>query len=301
MDLSWSKLREILRREVARTEAERTYRRASTASDRLRALGGPQGAVEWLLAPASHPVEDEDAVLYELRALCRADDTGFWVSLLFLGLWPVFEWGFRRVRTPERGDPSAISAIWGALLDALERDDLWNRSGIAQRLMYLVRQRAQRILEVDRREAQKLEHVAAYEEAGLPKKQGKLQIRDSQESWPAFSNRPPREDDSLDTEIAALRLLLTERLHVNASDTELLIRHFVRGETLADLALEYGISPFACRKRCSRAKQKLEAREEEVRAALVTLRGRDGLESREGATTSDDPDGGDACARSWMN
>ena len=301
MTLSWSGLRQILRQEVARPEAKRAYRAASVASVRLRGLGGPQGAVEWLLAPASHPVADEDAVVRELRVLCRADDTGFWMSLLFLGLWPVFEWGFRRVRKTAGTDHVAISAIWDGVLQALERDDLWDRPAVARRLMYFVRQRAYRILDADRREKEKLWRVAAYEEAGLPKGKGKLLIRDSLESWPAFSSRSPRKDDSLESEIVALRLLLTDRLHLSAAEAELLIRHFVRGETLADLASEYGITPTVCRKRCSRAKQKLTARKQEVRAALVTLSGPAGLGNREEAETLDDPDGGDECARPWMN
>jgi len=301
MDLSWSKLRDVLRRETARPEVERMYRRASAASDRLRALGGPQGAVEWMLAPASHPVADEDAVVRELRVLCRADDTGFWMSLLFLGLWPVFEWGFRLIRKMAGTDHAAISAIWDGLLQALERDDLWDRPGIGRRLMYFVRQRAYRMLDADRREKKHVGRVVAYEEAGLPKEEGKLLVRDSLESWPAFSNRSPRKDDSLESEIAALRFLLTDRRRLSAEEAELIIRHFVRGETLADLASECGITPTVCRKRCSRAKQKLTARKEEVKAALVTLSGRGGLESREEAETLDDPDGGDPCVRPWMN
>jgi DNA-directed RNA polymerase specialized sigma24 family protein len=254
-----------------------------------------------LLAPATHPVADEDAVVRELRGLCRADDTGFWMSLLFLGLWPVFEWGFRRVRKTAGTDHAAISGLWDGLLQALERDDLWDRPGVARRLMYVVRQRAYRTLEADRREAEKLGRVAAYEVAGLPKEEGKLLIRDSLESWPAFSNRSPRKDDSLEPEIAALRLLLTERLHLSAAEAELIIRHFVRGETLADLASEYGITATLCRKRCSRAKLKLTARKEEARAALVTLSEPAGLGNREAAETLDDPDGGDPWARPWMN
>jgi len=300
MSLSWSKLRHVLRKEISCSEAEQAFRTTGSRSELLGAFTGPQGAVDWLLAHRSHGIEDEDALVRELRALCLADDDGPWMAVLFLGLWPTFEWVKGKIFRIAKNDQTCISAIWEGLLQALEKENLWSRPGAVKRLMYFIRKHADKDLK-DKSEKKKLRRIASYEEAGVPKDGGTLRITESPEAWPAFSNRSPRKDDSDESEIQSLRQLLVDRLGLSAPNAELLIRHFVRGETLADLASVYGISDVACRQRCSRIKCWLAAREDEVKSALVTHRERAGLEYGDETLLLDDPDGGDGCVRPWMN
>ena len=301
MSLTWTRLREMLKKEISTPGAEQTFRAAQPRTALLGSFANPQSAVDWLLARRCHSVEDEDAVLRELRTCCLADDGALWMAVLFLGLWPVFEWVLGKVSKFADEDQAGISAIWEGVLQALEREDLWSRPGVAKRVMYFVRKRARGDLRADAREEKKLQRVAAYEEAGTPKDGGKLRVTESTEAWPAFSNRSPRKDDSDEGEVRQLRRLLVEQLGLPASDAELLIRHFVKGETLLDIASDYGISHVACRQRCSRITRRLHSRSDEVRTALVTHLRESGMGNREGSLPLTEPDGGEGCAGPWTN
>jgi DNA-directed RNA polymerase specialized sigma24 family protein len=301
MALTWSELRRALQKEVSGWQAEQAFRKATAAGGPLAALASPQAAVAWLLAFKSHPREEEDAVLSVLRGLAGADPQGPWPAVLFLGLWPTMEWAFHHVRVEGQDDQARISALWGGLEEALEKEEVWDRAGIALRLRYFVWGRAKRVLHADEREQVKLRAVAAHEEAGLPKQGRELLVMDSPTAWPAFANRSPQKDDADAGEILALRRLLTDGLDLPAATADLLIRHFVRGETLAELASEYGISPVACRQRCSRAVGYLRRRKEALRRHAVTLAGHDDMERWEGAPDEETPERSEGCPGPWMN
>lgn len=275
MRLTWSKLRCALRKEISGLQAEKAFNKPTTDSPTLRTLGGPQATVEWLLDYKSHDRGEEDAVLRELRHQSQMGFKGPWLAVLFLGMWPVMEWTFRRMLTRAKSDGEAISAIWGGLAVALGNNKIWDEPGVARRLMYFVDRRAKADLTASGKERKGAKRVWAYLDAGVPKFNGLQHVDDSQETphevLPAFLNPPSREDDSDEGERRLVRQLLVDRWATTEPEADLLIRHFVQGDTLAAMAMEMGETKTNCRARCSRAICRLRKDGDSVRNLLVTL------------------------------
>lgn len=298
---TWSGLRGALTKDVSGLRAERAFKKARQGEPALATLASPRAAVEWLLDFKRHGREEEDAVLRVLRRQSQTDKDGPWLAVLFLGLWPTMEWTFHRVRGFAREDPAAISALWGGLAEALGKDEIWGRPRVARRLMYFVWGRARAELTANRVETRKVAHVAAHLVAGMPKRDLKPYLDEVQEAWPAFSNRSTEKPTVDAAETDAIQRVLEQGAGLSRPKADLVIRHFVQGETLAAIAKEKRETPAACRARSCRAIQDLRERGDWVRHLLVTLGRPHDMEIREEASLTEDPEGSDRCTEHWMN
>jgi len=304
MLLTWNGLRRALNQEIETPEAQKAFLAAGRGNPLLGRFPGPEEFVAWLLDHKNHSVADEDEALRVLRklSLTRKPESTLWQSILLLGIWPAVEWVFRKVRECEQdGDGAAISALWGGIVGALDKDDLWTEPGIAKRLMYFLWRRARADLRDVEFEHGKLARVHNHLMAGMMKwRQGDEPSPELLESWPSFASRCEEEAAPTDSELASLHDQLTVKLQLPISDADLLIRHFVMGESLADIAKDCDISPAACRQRCSRIVKRLRTQPVRVRRGLVTLSNLNGMDSREDELPHDD-EGDDACPEPWMN
>jgi len=302
MHLTWKELRVALTKEITQPEAERAFRLIRSKYPVFDPYIDTGSAVKWLLDYRSHEVEAEDAMLTLLRSLALDSSSGPWQSLMFLGIWPSMEWVFRKLLPFSKGDHSIISAIWGGLIDVMDKDEFWCRPDIAKHLMYAVWKRARKNLLSPKKEREQTARLAKAEYAALPKISGDPIIRETQDAWPSHFKSHGDKPPEIPEEIKDLRQLLVDDLLLSEADSDLLIRHFVSEEPLSDIAEQLGITPAACRQRCSRMVRRLRFIPSRLRWLLVTHLNVDGMEIRKRDNdANNNEEGGSKCPKVWMN
>ena len=299
MSLTWSKFREGLLREITDTKSRKAFERARRSSPGLARFGSPEALVTWLLEYKGHAPSEEDNLLREVLTLYRTDERerGVWLAMLILGLWPSLTWVFQRLWPIGKGiymgaipflddtatdveadepepqpPPPAIlparvcldeiiaSAIWDAMLAALDDEHLGDVPGIAKRLMYAVRKQARVQLLDSEMEHKRQKHLAEEVTQAIPKCNGEPFIGWG-DAFPSLLTETADDPDTRppDSDLHELTERLIREFNLSSSDVDLLIRHAVHHETLADIARERGGSFPALRQRYSRAIRKLRA------------------------------------------
>ncbi len=302
MSLLWKELRIALNREIESIEARKIFAGIRESDPVLKDFQDPKALVNWLLDHDRHPMLEEDRALKILRDLCldKSEKAGIWQSILLLGLWPMAEWVYHKIRDASE-DEEVISAFWGGFNAALDKDDLWSQTGVAKRWMYFLWKRARANIREVELEHGKLAQVHAHLAAGAPKRQDASDPEpEIMETWPEFRSKSDEEAGFASDELYTIHSQLTGVLRLSEAEADLVVRHFVLGESFSDIASTLNITPAACRQRCSRIIKRLRALPVRVRRTLVTHSNLNGMEGKKGDFSNDD-EGEDSCPKHWMN
>jgi len=246
MHYQWRDFRNGLMNELNRPHACGVFQAARVKHPCFGPFESPGSLVAWMLDYSTHPREDEDAALRAIQSSYEAgDEKAFWMALTALGLWPVLEWVFCRVRPRCETDHEAASEIWAALEGCLTDEAFWLEARIAKRLMLKLWCKAARSLQAESIEARRLEKLTA----ALP---------DSDQNSPFLCEPSSGEEPEYDSgELKDLASSLTCTFRLSEADADLVVRHAVAGDSLADLARERGVSHSMLRQRYSRAIRRL--------------------------------------------
>lgn len=248
---TWKDFRKGLMNELDRPAAQAAFDGARTTHPALSCFKSPQEVVEWLLERLGVP-DEEDEVLRAIKTLATSgeEESSAWLATLALGLWPVLEWVFCRVRPRCNTDYETASEIWTALQDCFAEDAFWKKPRIAKRLMSRVWCRAARAAQAEVDEAKRLRKLARI----LPE-------LDENETggWVPFLDgmRDETRAGPSREELVDLAYLLVNTFGLSEADADLVVRHAVAGVSLADIARERGVSCAMLRQRYGRARKRL--------------------------------------------
>lgn len=295
MSLTWSEFRKGLMREIADMKSNRAYEKARGVSPELGRFPSPEALTAWLLRHGKVRREEEDAQLRAIIQQYRTDERhrGVWLALLILGLWPSLTWVFQKLWPIAKGvtrraetantesefagrsvtrdveaslDEIIAGAIWGALTDVLEDEHICEASGIAKRLMYAVWKQAKVQLLDSETEHERQVRLGETLEHTIPKQKGEF-LLGPEDSVPTPFLETSGDQDAKppDCDLTELAGRLVQDFGLSSSDADLVIRHAVLDQTLADIARERGGSFPALRQRYSRAIRKIRTALQEKR------------------------------------
>ena len=295
MPLTWSEFRKGLMREIADTKSNKAYEKARRVSPELGRFASPEALTAWLLHHGKVQREEEDALLRAIIQQYRTDERfrGIWLATLILGLWPSLTWVFQKLWPIAKGvtrrtektvttdgpaehsvargsevslDEIIAGAIWGALTDVLEDERVVDSPGIVKRLMYAIWKQAKAQLLDSDAEYERQERLGSALEHAIPKHKGEF-LFGPEDAVPSPFLEIGGDQDAKppDSELSDLAGRLVSDFGLSPSDADLVVRHAVLDQTLADIARERGGSFPALRQRYSRAIRKIRTALQEKR------------------------------------
>ena len=285
-----------MKNELAIASGIRAFNEAKRDHPSLERFESPEHLVDWLLDYPGHTTEDEDEILRTLRRLHLAGvSPTLWLAILLLGLWPPMEWAFCRIRRLYASDAEAASSIWDAVCDRLCYEPLWERQGVAKRLMYAAWTRSRRFALKQVRSKRREVSLDRFLQLVDSDDDDKDDDDEHDPKRPAYMepSHNPNIDDCFSVTPDELKSRLVDAIGMSPSDAEILIDHIVLGKSLAEMARAEGISPAAIRKRFQRAKRRLRDAAKDFSKNPVTFLNLGDLGIQRGNSPSPSTRGGD--------